>query len=171
MINVNAAQTPSSNKGAEWIRVLMPIIIIVILFVIANKFIKNILKPIGDVTDSLNITDTKEEKAAKKALQDNLNALNKKTDTNPFNPLFYKNLAKKINPNTQRVVLATVAAREALSKQIYDAIGYLYDSPEKIEGAFKQLSYKSQISHLADHFQNKYKTDLLSFGENVQFLS
>ena len=57
---------------------------------------------------------------------------------------------------------------EALNycQQIYDALGYVTDDEAAVTSVFRQLKTKSQVSFMADQFQQKYKTDLLQFLKN-----
>lgn len=152
---------PSKNNTAEMIRVLTPLIIIVALYFVGKKFFSSLFSPITGLAEGLNISDTPEEKKKLKKLQDNLEAINNaSSNKNPFDPNYWDLL--KIG-KTQQVALLKVAKANELASRIYNAIGYIYDSPEDILGAIKQCKYKSQISFVSKYFYEKYKKDMLTW--------
>jgi len=148
-------QAPSKNNAAEFIRILMPILIIVLLVIIVKSFFGNIFSGLGSIGESLGLKNTKEEAAAIEKTNKKLAQLNTNPTQNPFNSGYYKQF------NNCHLVTSTVV--DKLAETINNAIGYIYDNPENIEGAIKQLSYKTQISFLSDFFYKKYKIDMYEF--------
>lgn len=55
------------------------------------------------------------------------------------------------------------AVAEAYSKTIYDALNWYADDTAAVTGVFSALKTKSQVSFLADVFNQKYGADLLSY--------
>lgn len=59
--------------------------------------------------------------------------------------------------------LLTVANKENFCKIIYDSWGFVSKDFDATMGVFKQLSAKTQVSDLAEHFFKKYQKDLLTY--------
>lgn len=76
-----------------------------------------------------------------------------------FNPEFIKG-------SPTGTALLTKAGAEAKARNIWDAIGFTYDEPLKIKAQFSTLSTKSQVSHLAKVFKEKFGKDLLGWLVN-----
>jgi len=76
----------------------------------------------------------------------------------PWNPNYWKQFNRPIII-TDNVVNDMIATIE-------DSFGVLSDNYDVILGQFKKLSYKSQVSYLADKWQQKKGTDFLSFLGN-----
>lgn len=151
----------SKNNTAEMFRVLMPVIIVVILLMAGKKLIGSLFAPFGKLGENIGIADTEEEKKKIKQLEQNLNSINNtNSEKNPWDPNYWDLLKPQ---NGYQVALMKVEKMYQLAYQIYDAIGYIYDSPEDILGAIKQCKYKSQVSFLVLHFYKKYNTDLLAW--------
>jgi hypothetical protein len=93
--------------------------------------------------------------ATSKAEQQVINQQNLPNNKNPFSPIYWKTI-----PNAK---LITRNATNSLCKRIYDAMGYFSDDEPAVFSVFSQLKYKTQISWLADVFQQNYKMDLLDF--------
>jgi hypothetical protein len=159
---LNLSSTPSKNQNAEIIRVIVPLVIVVIILIFGNKLLKGLQSAINQPLEALGIADTKEEKRAKEALNQNVKAFQDQGLNSPFNPNYYKNLEKQAGKNGI-VTLLTHAMRERLTKQIWDAIGVFSDTPSQIESAFNTLTTKAQVSHLAERFSTRYKRDLLGW--------
>jgi hypothetical protein len=105
------------------------------------------------ITDVLNITTSKEEKEAQQIFAS-------EPTSNPFSPLYYKELNKK-----NVVYLFDKKYLEPKAKAIYDAVSkfpFMTDSA-KIATIIKSLQYKSQISYLAEYFQKKYGYELFTY--------
>lgn len=62
--------------------------------------------------------------------------------------------------------LITRATAENYSRRIHNAFGVFQDDFNAIMAVFSQLKAKSQISFLADVFQQRYGEDLLTFLTN-----
>jgi hypothetical protein len=87
------------------------------------------------------------------------NVNNELTDPgSEWKPTYYKSLP----PGTQYYTL-TPTGGAMFSKQIYDAFTLFKDNFDQIMGVFNQLQTKTQVSVLADYFQQKYDRDLLTF--------
>ena len=161
---IRYAPAASKNNTAEMFRVLMPVILLVGLFIIGKKFFGSIFAPFGKIGEGLGVADTEEEKKKIKQLEQNLNSLNNSdSDANPFDPNYYQLLKPT---SGKSVALYTVAKMNELCTKMYDAIGFIYDTPEQILGAIKVCKYKSQISFLSQNFYTKYKLDLLAWLTN-----
>ncbi len=93
--------------------------------------------------------------ARSQAEQQLINQQNLPNSKNPFSPVYWKQIpgAKLITKN----------ATNALAKRLYEAMGYFSDDEPAIFSVFSQLKYKTQVSWLADNFQQIYKMDLLDF--------
>lgn len=74
---------------------------------------------------------------------------------NPFSPVYWKTI-----PNA---TLITKNATIGLCQRIYNAMGYFTDNESEIFSVFNQMKYKTQVSWLADIFQQQYKIDLFDF--------
>ena len=102
-------------------------------------------KPIKALFDTFGITESK----TSKEVQELQTAGNK----SPFSPLYWKSIRNaKLMPRAQA---------EAKVKYIYDSLGFFGDNFAKILAIFKTLSYKTQVSFLAQVWQEKHKVDLL----------
>ena len=77
-------------------------------------------------------------------------------DQNPFSPVFWKR-------GGASTMLLKVSEARALAKQIYDAMGYFSDNEAGVFSAFRKLKTQSQVSFLAEQFQQVYKIDLLQY--------
>jgi hypothetical protein len=108
--------------------------------------IKPILQKLGIEKTPEQVKDEEEKKQASTNLE------------SPFSPRFWKEeLAIK-----KEVKLLTTKAKTQFAAIIYAALnrGYLGDDVAAILGVFRQLKYKSQVSYLADFFEQKYQLDL-----------
>ncbi len=105
------------------------------------------------ILEALGLKDTAEEKAAEREFE-TANEMGYFKDT----------YVSQLNPKTE--VFKNVGSQKKVDdmvKTIESAIGYIYDQPEKIEGVFNSLAYKSQVCILAYNFKLKTKKDLLAF--------
>jgi len=75
---------------------------------------------------------------------------------NPFSPIFYK------KAGAGAILLKRDFANQ-LAKRIYNAMGYLTDDESEVFSVFRNLKTQTQVSYLADVFQQNYKSDLLEF--------
>jgi hypothetical protein len=93
--------------------------------------------------------------ATSQAEQQVINQQNLPNNKNPFSPLYWKTIsgAKLITRN----------ATNALAKRIFDSMGFFSDDEPGVFSVFTQLKTKTQVSWLADIFQQNYKMDLLDF--------
>lgn len=158
-VNVNLPGVAASNvKGAEVLRILMPILIVIIIYFIYKKFLTGTLGLIEQPFESAGLMDTKEEKKSKADAVDAVKEL-EKSKSNPFNPSYYANLAK------QGISIKMINQPDAdkICKQIKDSIGTFIDSPDETFAAIKKLTSKTQVSIVAMRFDELYNTDLLEF--------
>lgn len=160
--------TVSNNAkvAQDWIKVLIPVLILVILFFFGKKifgFFGSITGGISDAVsgaaEGLNIKDTKEEKKKKEKAKKNVENLEKDTLKNPFEP----NLQRDAQKAGKVVMLVTGATTDDICKKIKGAIGTFYDSPNEILAQFKRLNYKSQVSWIAEKFSDKYGLNLFDW--------
>jgi hypothetical protein len=93
--------------------------------------------------------------ARSQAEQQVINQQNLPNNKNPFSSTYWKTI-----PNAK---LITRNATNALAKRIFDAMGYFSDDESAVFSVFTQLKTKTQVSWLADIFQQNYKMDLLDF--------
>jgi len=129
-------------KKQELIIGLIAIVIILFIFKGIKDAFKNALGTIGiGTTTSDDERESQIEKTEKKAEQ--------------FSPLYWKKA-----PSGKIGQILTMSSTNSIIKNIEDGIGYFYDSPEKILGAFRPLKYKTQVSWIADNWQNKHDSDL-----------
>jgi len=56
--------------------------------------------------------------------------------------------------------ILTASSGNTLSKQIYDAIGYITDDEASIMAVFNALNYKTQVTSLAYYYNKNYQQDL-----------
>lgn len=178
--NINIPSTQVSRfKTAENLRILMPLLIILVLFLFGKKIVDGIknsflFNPLGGVTDGIkdkidgikdkiktSIKGTAEQQA-KFEKDKQLIAQMQQNVNNPFNPNFYKAVTQSSNyPNGAHIL--TAAGADAIVKQIWDGIGYTFDTPAQILAAFNRLTYKTQVSFIAERFAAKHNVDLLQW--------
>jgi hypothetical protein len=93
--------------------------------------------------------------ARSQAEQQVINQQNLPNNKNVFSPVYWKTIpgAKLITRN----------ATNSLAKRLFDSMGYFSDDESAVYSVFSQLKYKTQVSWLADIFQQNYKMDLLDF--------
>jgi hypothetical protein len=103
------------------------------------------------ILNALNITQSA---ASQEAANNIKTAETGASNTNPFNPNYWKKNGAKI---------LTQATIDNYCAKIYNAMGNFGDDEEVIYGVFKALSYKTQVSYLAYKFNLKYKVDLFEF--------
>lgn len=157
----NKIPIPGNAKGQNLAIILVVVAVIAIAFVIINK-VFGITDGIGSffkdaqegTAEYLNLKDTPEEALIRKRIEEEAARAN--TSSSPWSPDYYKS-------SPQGSHLITRAVANDLAKQIWDSVGTFYDDPESGYSALKQLSYKTQISWLADVFNMNYKRDLFSW--------
>lgn len=158
--NINLSQSPSKNKNAEMLRILMPVIIIVLLIIVGNKIISGITGAISAPFEALGIKDTQQEKEDLQSAENKIRAL-ERSKNNPFNPGYISVVMKQY----PKVSILNASYADSLAKRIWDAIGRIYDSPEDIFSAIKACEAKTHVSYLANTFAKKYNKDLLTWLE------
>jgi hypothetical protein len=80
------------------------------------------------------------------------------TNGNAFDP--------KLWQNTPGAALLTVSYTNNMIQAIKDAFGIISDNYDAILAQFKQLSHQTQVSWLADQFQQQTGFDLLEYLSN-----
>ena len=104
-------------------------------------------KPIKALFDTFGITQSATAEAVQQAQTSGAKS--------PFSPLYWKSV--------RGAHLLPIAQANAKAKAIFDAITYTGNDYSKILAIFKTLSYKTQVSFLAQQFQSLYKQDLLEY--------
>lgn len=107
-------------------------------------------KPIKALFDTFGITQSATAEAVK-----NIQTSGSKS---PFSPIYWKSV--------RGAHLLPVAQANAKAKAIFDSITYTGNDYNKILAIFKTLTYKTQVSFLAQQFQMLYKQDLLEYLRN-----
>jgi hypothetical protein len=75
-----------------------------------------------------------------------------------WNPTFYQK-----PPAGYGSIMLTSAYADKLARQLYDSAGWFNDDEEAIYAAFRQCTYKSQVSFLVQRFYELYKQDLYTW--------
>lgn len=143
----------TGNKAKSVVYIIVAILVVVIVIVVIKKGTKvfdTIFGSINSIFEAVGLADSAEEKKAD-ADAAAADAIASAT-VSPFNPSFFKN-APGGTP------LMTSAKAAALSDQIYDSVGVLYDDPESGLSAFKQCNNWAQVSFLCDMFQRRHSKD------------
>jgi hypothetical protein len=139
------------------------IVTIVVLLIVAIM-IWQIAKRGFGVTDGilqgLGLQDSAEEKENKTFINNEVNRQNAMGIKSPWSPKYYTNVPRGGG------FAFTVEEAQKLCKQIWDSVGYLYDTPSKAAGAIKQCKNKRNLSFLADGMSDIYGVDLLNWLES-----
>ena len=108
-----------------------------------------IYKPIRELFNTFGITQSQTEQSVQKTQSSGVKS--------PFSPLYWKQF--------RNAKLLTIANATAKAKAIEESIGYIKMKPDynRILAIFKTLQYKTQVSFLAQRFQELFKTDLLEY--------
>lgn len=122
---------PIVSKVIMWV-----VIIILVYFLIARP----ILRRVG-------IIETKEDRQRDKKAE----VFGTTTDS-PFSPRYWTKITN--------AKILTKAAAEQLADRINNAIGFFWDDDNEVYGALRTLQFKTQLSFLADVFNQRHKTDL-----------
>lgn len=125
------------------------IILLLIALVVAFYFFKEIKTTFKNLFGGIGIGSTTEDDQREEAIQ---------TATEKVSDFFDINYWNK--PNSK---LFTMSAVTQMCKDLYDAIGYIYDTPEQVISVFNQCKYKTQVSWLSYQFNKIYKKDLFSW--------
>lgn len=129
--------------------ILVVVVVLVIAFVWINKTFGGISNAFASIGEKLGITDSPQV-AANKAAIDQATA-DSANPASPWSPAFYQNAPAG-------ALLLTSAAAKALSDQIWG--NWLTNSIDDAVGAIKQCRTKSQVSFLAEAFQQDHNKDL-----------
>lgn len=105
------------------------------------------------IFQKIGIIKTQDEKDQEKQEQDYSSSA-----SSPFNPNFYKSVAG--------AQLVTKAVAQSIAQTLYDAHGFINDDEQAVYGALRQLSYKTQLSWVADVFYQQYQQDLYQYLRN-----
>jgi len=107
-------------------------------------------KPIKALFDTFGITQSATSQA--------VTTLQTSGTKSPFSPLYWRTV--------RGAHLLPLAQANAKAQAIFDAITYTGNDYAKILAIFKTLTYKTQVSFLAQQFQALYKQDLLEYLRN-----
>lgn len=141
----------NSEQSKATVLLLGGLVVIVLVIVIAGKFFGGI----SGALEGLGLKDSKEGKDNQNFIDSEVNKANRSGTNTPWSPHYYKQF-----PGAK---IFTVSDSEMLAKQIWDSVGYLYDTPSKGAAAIKQCKTKTQVSFLAKRFYEKYGKDLLNW--------
>lgn len=158
---VNYSPAASGNKHAEFIRVLMPVIIIVIIYLVLKKMGHNLLEGIKSPFISAGLADTAEEKTATAKTAKSIIALEDNPAANPFNPEYYHAQQKRFG-----IALTTTANAKAIALQIANSVKTFVDEPAEALAGFKKLNNKCKVSQVSEQFAKVMGQDMLS---NLQY--
>ena len=128
------------------------IIIGIVALVLVFLIFKGIKDSFKNLFGTFGIGSTTEDDARESEIE----KIEKKA--NEFSPTYWKN-----PPKGRIAQLMTIASTNAIIKNIESGIGYVWDTPEKILGSFRQLKYKTQVSWISDNWQKKHGTDLQAY--------
>jgi len=107
-------------------------------------------KPLRALFDTFGITQSATSQA--------VTTLQTSGEKSPFSPLYWRLV--------RGAYLLPIAQANAKAKAIFNAITYTGNDYAKILAIFKTLTYKTQVSFLAQQFQALYKQDLLEYLRN-----
>jgi hypothetical protein len=107
-------------------------------------------KPLKALFDTFGITQSATSQA--------VTTLQTSGEKSPFSPLYWRSV--------RGAHLLPIAQANAKAKAIFDSITYTGNDYAKILAIFKTLTYKTQVSFLAQQFQALYKQDLLEYLRN-----
>jgi hypothetical protein len=152
---------PGTGKGQN-IAVIIIVVVVVALvaWIVIKTFggISSFFDSIGKTRDSvlqkIGVQDSKQEAADKVAIQKAKEQAS--LISSPWNPAFYKN-----SPNDSLLFYSSTAKK--LAAQIYDSVGIVYDNSDQGVAAIKQAQTQTQISFLADIFNQLYSQDLFAY--------
>lgn len=147
-----SGQTGNQVKAGLWIVIAVIVVVVVIIVIKEGTGVFNTISGvIHKILQGLHLEDSADKTAAKDAVA----AVNTQANSteSPFNPNYYKD-APDGTPLKTQAELADMAT------QIWEAIGWLYDSPEDVVGAIKQCTNWAMVSQLSEKFNNLYQKDL-----------
>jgi len=123
-------------------------LIYVAVIIVGLVVVVKILGGIDSFLEMLGLRDS----ADKKKNQEKINAANSNSSGSPFNPNLYKTRP------TGTKVLTNVQAND-LAMKVHDSVGYIYDTPEQAEAAFKQCDSKVKVSQICNAMSDQYDID------------
>lgn len=123
-------------------------LIYIAVIIVGLVIVVKVLGGIDSVLEMFGLKDSADKKKAKEAVD----AADANSSGSPFNPNLYNN-----RPSGTKVLLQTTC--NDLAKQVYNSVGYIYDTPEQAEGAFKQCSSKVQVSQVCKAINDLYDID------------
>lgn len=128
--------------------VLVVVVVLVFGLYYVQKTLGGFGKVFSSITDGLGITTSAAQAAVDQATQQAA------SPSSPWSPAFYQSAPSGAS-------LLTQAAADALAKQIWG--NWFWNDSDNALGAIKQCSTQSQVSFLADRFQQNYGKDLLAW--------
>jgi predicted PurR-regulated permease PerM len=139
---------PAKQRGIISIIVVLAVIAIMI-FIISKIFggINGLLETLGLKRDAY------EQKLDRTVDERNEQASD---PGNPWSPQFYKNAQAQ----GHAVTLIRAADADRLADQIWDSVGWIYDTPSQAVGAIKQVPTQAALSFLAERFNLRHDRDL-----------
>lgn len=158
-VNLNYQQSSLNNKNAELFRVLTPVIIMVILIIVIKKLLQGITGTLMSPFEAMGVKDSPAEIAATNQAANHANAMENLGTNSPFSTSYYREKSK----GGRKIHLLKPEIAPVLARQIYDAIGFIYDDTDVIISAIKQCQYKTHVSFLSERFATMYKKDLFNF--------
>lgn len=119
-------------------------------------------KGLGSIFESLGLKKTGQEIANAQTI--NTQSLSNVGTEDPWSPLYYQQ-AKSRKLYYQFFMPDT---RDYIATRIWNSADkmYLYDNSAEMLAAIKSISYKTQLSQVAETFRQKYGADLLSWLKN-----
>jgi len=126
-------------------RYILPIVILFLFLEPILKAWANIFK--GDPNPAKDA-----EQAHEATSMQNLQVM---VNENYFAPSYYKQFAG--------APLLTVASANNLCATVYNAAGFFNDDESAVYGVFQSLTYKTQVSFLAERFYSLYGKSLLGY--------
>jgi len=153
MVNINPKDSSQIGGFKGVSTTLLVIAVIVIAFIILHK----VFGFFDGILEGLNLKDTKEEKENKDNVSKGVDSENSKGLNSYWNPNFYKD---------RKGAIFTMAKGKQLAKQLWDSVGYIYDTPSEGSAAIKQCSSGMKVSFVADVFNTEYNLDLLTWLQN-----
>jgi hypothetical protein len=155
---------PKLNKNTETIIIVAVIIIVFYFLYKGSQAFAGLFDSVKDIFGSG--TAAKEAEQAVAAVEE------KGDENNPFSPRYLPAMVAKL-PKSTPVHYLKAAQKKAFAEKIYKAAGMWSggllsgaitgSNPSDIVDVFKQISYKTQVSDLAQYFRTTYGNDMLSY--------
>ena len=160
---INVTQSAGVGERNDLIRIMMPLVIVIIIIIIGKKILDGVIggikSPFIAAGNALGVNPSPREQELIKQTDSLVSALYN-SGNSPFSPMYY---IKQFNKNKGGVKLLTKNASWDFSNSIFNAIGYVSDSPEIIANVFERLSCKTQVSYLSERFEKIHAKNLFDF--------